>query len=45
MTRGTGMGAESGGTMATYADKPFKKLRVGVVGLGRGDAAFRNLPS
>ena len=24
------------GSMAGYADKPFKKLRVGVVGLGRG---------
>ena len=44
MTQGSGTGTESGGTMATYADKPFKKLRVGVVGLGRGGAAFGNLP-
>ena len=36
-----------GGTMATYADKPFRKLRVGIVGLGRGDAGvygFNELP-
>jgi hypothetical protein len=28
----------NGGAMATYADKPFGKLRVGIVGLGRGEA-------
>ena len=31
-------GFGDGGKMATYADKPFKKLRVGIVGLGRGQA-------
>ena len=31
-TKGFGFG--DGGSMATYADKPFKKLRVGIVGLG-----------
>ena len=35
-TQGFGFG--EGGKMATYADKPFKKLRVGIVGLGRGQA-------
>ena len=35
-TKGFGFG--DGGTMATYADAPFKRLRVGVVGLGRGMA-------
>ena len=35
-TKGFGFG--DGGKMATWADKPFKKLRVGVVGLGRGQA-------
>ena len=44
MTRGSGCGAESGGTMATYADKPFAKLRVGVIGLGRGSVACRCMP-
>ena len=44
MTRGSGCGAESGGTMATYADKPFAKLRVGVIGLGRGYVACRCMP-
>ena len=37
----------NGGTMATYADKPFQKLRVGIVGLGRGEAgaaAFNEIP-
>ena len=33
-TKGFGFG--EGGRMALYADKPFKKLRVGIVGLGRG---------
>ena len=33
-----GFGFGEGGKMATFADKPFKKLRVGVVGLGRGIA-------
>jgi hypothetical protein len=28
------------GTMATYADKPFHNLRVGVIGLGRGMAGI-----
>ena len=37
-TRGFGFG--EGGLMATYADKPFKKLRVGIIGLGRGGAGF-----
>jgi len=35
------------GSMATYADSPFRKLRVGVVGLGRGQAGvegFNALP-
>ncbi len=31
-----------GGKMAMYADKPFTNLRVGVVGLGRGKAGYRN---
>ena len=44
LTRGTGTGTESGGSMALYADKPFEKLRIGVVGLGRGGAAFGNFP-
>ena len=35
-TKGFGFG--DGGSMATFADKPFKKLRVGIVGLGRGGA-------
>ena len=35
-TKGFGFG--DGGSMATYADKPFKKLRVGIIGLGRGGA-------
>ena len=35
-TKGFGFG--DGGSMATYADKPFKKLRVGIIGLGRGQA-------
>ena len=30
------------GSMMTYADKPFKTLRVGVVGLGRGRAGVNN---
>ena len=42
MTRGSGCGTESGGSMALYADKPFKKLRVGVVGCARGLAGVRN---
>lgn len=29
-----------GGAMATYADKPIRNLRVGVVGLGRGQAGI-----
>ena len=33
-TKGFGFG--EGGRMAFYADKPFKKLRVGIIGLGRG---------
>ena len=37
-TRGFGFGA--GGQMALYADRPFRKLRVGVIGLGRGEAAI-----
>jgi len=32
------------GKMALYHDKPFEKLRVGVIGLGRGHVAFANLP-
>ena len=44
MTRGSGCGTESGGTMATYADKPFAKLRVGIIGLGRGAAAYGSFP-
>ena len=35
-----GFGFGAGGSMAEYADKPFKKLRVGVVGLGRGQTAI-----
>ena len=31
-----GFGFGEGGKMAFYADKPFKKLRVGIIGLGRG---------
>ena len=34
----TTKGFGDGGSMATYADKPFKKLRVGIIGLGRGGA-------
>ncbi len=34
------MGCSYGGKMATYADKPFKNLRVGVIGLGRGGAGI-----
>ena len=30
------------GSMMTYADKPFKTLRVGVVGLGRGRTGVNN---
>ena len=30
------------GSMMTYADKPFKMLRVGVVGLGRGRVGVNN---
>ena len=30
-----------GGPMATYADKPLRKLRVGIVGLGRGQAGVK----
>lgn len=41
-TRGFGFG--EGGRMATFADKPFRKLRVGVVGLGRGRIALQNIP-
>lgn len=37
-TKGLGFG--DAGLMATYADKPFKKLRVGIVGLGRGKVGF-----
>lgn len=32
------LGFGDGGKMAEYADKPFKKLRVGIIGLGRGQA-------
>ena len=35
-TKGFGFG--DGGSMATYADSPFRKLRVGIIGLGRGQA-------
>jgi len=42
MTRGSGCGAESGGSMALYADKPFKKLRIGVIGCVRGRTGVRN---
>ena len=35
---------EAGGKMAFWADKPFAKLRVGVVGLGRGHVALWNMP-
>ena len=38
-TKGFGFGA--GGSMAEYADAPFKKLRVGIIGLGRGMAGVR----
>ena len=41
-TKGLGFG--EGGKMAAYADKPFAKLRVGVIGLGRGQAAIKSLP-
>ncbi|MBO7684106.1 MAG: Gfo/Idh/MocA family oxidoreductase [Kiritimatiellae bacterium] len=44
LAEGTGTGVESGGSMALYADKPFERLRVGVIGLGRGSAAFGNFP-
>ena len=37
-TKGFGFG--EGGLMATYADKPFKKLRIGIIGLCRGGAGF-----
>ena len=40
-------GLGDGGAMAAYADKPFRKLRVGIVGLGRGEAgtaAFNEIP-
>ena len=33
-----GFNLGAGGKMAMWADKPFKKLRVGIVGLGRGQA-------
>ncbi len=32
----TKLGCDCGGKMASYADKPFSNLRVGVVGLNRG---------
>ena len=32
-----------GGPMMTYADKPMKKVRVGVIGLGRGEGAVRRM--
>ncbi len=38
-TKGFGFGA--GGSMAEYADAPFKRLRVGIIGLGRGMAGVR----
>ncbi len=34
------LGCACGGKMATYADKPIENLRVGVIGLGRGDAGY-----
>ena len=40
-------GLGNGGSMAAYADRPFRKLRVGIVGLGRGEAgaaAFNEIP-
>ena len=37
-TKGFGFGV--GGTMAEDADSPFAKLRVGVIGLGRGMAGI-----
>ena len=30
------LGLSEGGKMATYADRPMRKLRVGIVGLSRG---------
>ena len=36
LTRGRGIGGC--GNMALYADKPIEKLRVGIIGLGRGQA-------
>ncbi len=36
-----GLGLGGCGSMALYADKPFRKLRVGIVGLGRGQAGVR----
>ena len=38
---GFGSRPDEGGMMATYADNPFKKLRVGVVGLGRGNTGVK----
>ena len=36
----TKTGCAAGGFMATYADRPFANLRVGVIGLGRGEVAI-----
>ena len=36
----------TGGKMALYADKPIEKLRVGIIGLGRGQAgALMSFPA
>jgi len=37
-TKGFGFGA--GGAMAAYHDKPCGRLKIGIIGLGRGSAAF-----
>ena len=39
-TGARGLGFGEGGKMATYADKPLRRVRVGVVGLGRGSAGY-----
>ena len=41
-TKGFGFGA--GGEMADWADRPFRRLRIGIIGLGRGEAAFNSFP-
>ena len=41
-TAGQACASVGAGSMMTYADKPFKTLRVGVVGLGRGRVGVNN---